>query len=66
MKKAEKFSMSFLVQFAYRYDLDDGDFLKQNGYSGAQIETKLRILKVKLFRRKQSEKFSFIRFKEPF
>ncbi len=36
----------FFFQFAYRFDYDDGEYLKANGYSQAQMDIKLRILKV--------------------
>jgi len=34
-----------ITKFAYRFDYDDGEHLKTNGYSQAQIDIKLRILK---------------------
>ncbi|CAF3493871.1 unnamed protein product [Adineta steineri] len=34
-----------ITKFAYRFDYDDGEYLKANGYSQAQIDIKLRILK---------------------
>ncbi len=37
----------FFLQFAYRFDYDDGEYLKTNGYSQAEIDIKLRILKVR-------------------
>ena len=36
------------IQFAYRFDFDDGEYLKTNGYSNAQIDIKLRILKARI------------------
>ncbi len=42
----EKKRNDFFVQFAYRFDYDDGEYLKTNGYSHAEIDIKLRILKV--------------------
>ncbi|UJR13904.1 hypothetical protein I4U23_000910 [Adineta vaga] len=37
--------VSIITKFAYRFDFDDGDYLQINGYSHAQIDIKLRILK---------------------
>ncbi|CAF4475331.1 unnamed protein product, partial [Rotaria sp. Silwood2] len=34
-----------ITKFAYRFDYDDGEYLKANGYSQAEIDIKLRILK---------------------
>ncbi|CAF1440883.1 unnamed protein product [Rotaria sp. Silwood1] len=34
-----------ITKFAYRFDYDDGEYLKSNGYSQAEIDLKLRILK---------------------
>ena len=45
MNKQKKRVLS--LQFAYRFDYDDGEYLKTNGYSQAEIAIKLRILKVR-------------------
>ena len=42
----EKF-VSIITKFAYRFDYDDGEYLKIHGYSQAEINIKLRILKVR-------------------
>lgn len=46
MRGGEKHLVS-LLQFAERFDWNDGEFLKANGYARADIDLKIRILKVK-------------------
>jgi len=37
--------VSIITKFAYRFDFDDGEYLRTNGYSHANVDVKLRILK---------------------